>query len=523
MALVDSSGNVIKSKREMGIKLPHESNREWPNLGFMSTFGLTVSEVTKNYQVYHPMVIQSALGALSIACQNHVVVQRPGSRDTHPISLNLLTIAESGARKTTIEDVMFSPVRDKEHELMERYREEKASYSNELSIWTSKYKVLNRMLAKQVEKGENTEDIENQIRAAQQTQPLEPMKPSFIFEDTSRSALFKSMKEGLPMGLLLSSEADHVLNGMAFQDNSAMNSLWSGSDVKINRSTAEDITLKNCRLTVALQIQPAAFDHFMRKRGAKAHGTGLLARFLTVRVPEHTVPRKFLHSSGSHRVRDFHEKVESLLNTGIEFLKSGRTDCEVLTFDDYARLAWKKLSEDIEYEQMPGRRLVNAKDFASKMMENISRIAALLHLCDRYDEKNNEINLETFQFAADLCLHYADTFKNEFVPKPESIEKAEKAYLKLCEIYGEYPEANGIRMFDTDLYKKGVIRKPGDKADIYELLIEWGAVSWSHVDQHYYFHPDCCRGDLIDAYRQIETKAWNKPYEVPGRPQRSLL
>lgn len=520
MALI---GKVVESRREMGISLPHENNREWPYFRGMSTFGSAVEEAAKAHQVYYPMVIQSALGALSVACQNHVVVKRPDNLSTHPISLNLLTIAESGARKTTIEDVMFSPIREKEHELLEVYREERASYSNELSIWTIKYKALNRILAKQVEKGENTENIENKIRAAQQIQPMKPMKPSFIFEDTSRSALFKSMKEGLPMGLLLSSEADHVLNGMAFQDNSAMNSLWSGSDVKINRSTAEDITLKNCRLTVALQIQPAAFDNFMKKRGAKAHGTGLLARFLTVRVPVHVVPRKFSHSFGSHCVRAFHEKVESLLNTGIEFLKSGRTDYEVLMFDDYARLAWRELSEDIEYEQMPGRRLVNAKDFASKMMENISRIAALLHLCDRYDEKNNEINLETFQFAANLCLHYADTFKNEFVPKPESIEKAEKAYLKLCEIYGENPNLKGTRMFDTDLYKKGVIRKPGDKADIYGLLIEWGAISWSHLDQHYYFHPDRCRGDLIDAYRQIETKDWDKPYEPPRPYPRNLL
>lgn len=521
--IISENGNEVKRKEEelVGITLPHEAGISWPVMP-SSHFSSAVDEVSKRYQAYYPMVIQSALGALSVACQNRYVVARPHDQGVHPISLNLLTIAESGERKSTIEDIFFAPIRDKEYELMEAYRQEKVSFSNEYDIWNNKYKALNRKLSKEVEKGEKTTETENLIRRIQKEKPTIPLKPSFIFEDTSRAALFQSMRDGLPMALLLSSEADHVLNGMAFQENSAMNSLWSGSDVKINRSTTEDIQLRNCRLTVALQTQPSAFEIFMTKRGSRAHGTGLLARFLTVRALEHREPRKFSFSKQVFQTKIFHQKVESLLDEGIQFARSGSTDYKVLELSHEASNAWIALSNNIEYEQMPGRRLANAKDFASKMMENISRIAALVHLCNRAKNDDLEIDRKTFQFAADLCLHYADTFKNEFVPTPKIIEKAQKAFLKLSEIYGDYLESDNVEFFDSDLYKKGVIRNPADKDEIYDLLEEWGVISWGKRKRKWFFHPNDYKGSLMDAYRQQEKKDWDKPYR-PRTQQGSLV
>ncbi|MDA3876378.1 MAG: DUF3987 domain-containing protein, partial [Halothiobacillus sp.] len=70
-----------------------------------------VIEVQKNSQAPSALVVASALSAISLACQGAVNVLRPGDL-LSPTSLYLLTIAESGERKTSVDAYFTKPIRD---------------------------------------------------------------------------------------------------------------------------------------------------------------------------------------------------------------------------------------------------------------------------------------------------------------------------------------------------------------------------------------------------------------------------
>ena len=53
----------------------------------------------------------------------------------HPLSLFMLTIAESGDRKSAVDNIVLKPVRDYEKMLVKAALEEKRRYKNKLDIW----------------------------------------------------------------------------------------------------------------------------------------------------------------------------------------------------------------------------------------------------------------------------------------------------------------------------------------------------------------------------------------------------
>lgn len=72
----------------------------------------------------------SVLAAASLATQALADVKIPGTERAHPLSLYLLTIAESGERKTTADREALVGVKNREAELREAAKEEITSYRN---------------------------------------------------------------------------------------------------------------------------------------------------------------------------------------------------------------------------------------------------------------------------------------------------------------------------------------------------------------------------------------------------------
>ncbi|WP_414927279.1 DUF3987 domain-containing protein, partial [Pseudomonas zeae] len=72
----------------------------WPCFLEHSLVEAAVTEAARELQVSREMAMMCAFGAMSMACQGHVDVQMPTGHQV-PTSLMLLTIADSGERKTT--------------------------------------------------------------------------------------------------------------------------------------------------------------------------------------------------------------------------------------------------------------------------------------------------------------------------------------------------------------------------------------------------------------------------------------
>ncbi len=76
---------------------------------------------------------QSVLAALSLACQGFIDVQIEGR--TYPTSLFMLTISESGERKSAVDKVALKPISDWQRMLVEQYKKQFLEYKNKSDIW----------------------------------------------------------------------------------------------------------------------------------------------------------------------------------------------------------------------------------------------------------------------------------------------------------------------------------------------------------------------------------------------------
>ena len=83
----------------------------WPAFDEHSLFESMSREVAQHVEVAPEMARTTALGAMAMACQGGIDVAYPNGHVV-PVSLYLLTIANSGERKTALEAWFFKPIRD---------------------------------------------------------------------------------------------------------------------------------------------------------------------------------------------------------------------------------------------------------------------------------------------------------------------------------------------------------------------------------------------------------------------------
>ncbi len=119
----------------------------WKVYDEKSLFNQAVLEAETNLQVPREMAITSALGAMAVACQSLIDVQQPSGNKVNT-SLMLLTIAESGERKTTVEKQFFREIKEFQTRKLEDQVPELKRYQAELSLWLEHKKVLNALYKK---------------------------------------------------------------------------------------------------------------------------------------------------------------------------------------------------------------------------------------------------------------------------------------------------------------------------------------------------------------------------------------
>ncbi len=112
-----------------------------------SGFRDAIMEVQVNVQVPIELAVASALGALSLACQDQINVQRPNGLES-PCSLYLVTIADSGERKTSCDKLFTKPLRDMEVSSEIATEVELEQYDADLMAWSLQTKALESRLLK---------------------------------------------------------------------------------------------------------------------------------------------------------------------------------------------------------------------------------------------------------------------------------------------------------------------------------------------------------------------------------------
>lgn len=350
------------------------------------TVRAAVEEVQAFTKAPSALVVSSALGALSLAIQAHADVKR-AEKLAGPVGLFLLTIADSGERKSTCDGFFTKAIRDFETQQAEAAKSLVKDYMAALETWDAKHAGIKEKIRQLAKGGKPTVDQEGALRELEHRKPEAPRVPRLIYSDATPEALKWNLAMLWPSGGVVSSEAGIVFGAHGMGKDSVMrnlatlNQLWDGADITTERRTSESFTVKGARLTIALQVQEATLRSFFDRSGELARGSGFLARFL-VAWPESTQGfRPFTEAPANWpHLAAFNRRIEAILNHPAPIDDDGALSPPVLALAPGAKTAWVTFHDAIEGELASGGELYDVRDVASKSADNAARLAALFQV-----------------------------------------------------------------------------------------------------------------------------------------------
>ncbi|MGE6793261.1 YfjI family protein [Pseudomonas guineae] len=386
----------------------------FPSTSRFPILNAALDEAERNIQSPRPLIVFGALTALSVAIQGRFDVRKPIGQCV-PLSLLLLAAAYSGERKTSSENVFVDPVREFQKEQEVGWRKRLAEWEVRTKIWDIENKQLLRKFEKSASKGFSTRFFEAQLMQHASLRPQRPRQFKLFYDDSTTEALYFGGYQNIPSVGVISSEGG--LKGRVFSDIPKINMTWSNDPIVIDRKTAESFELHNFRMTVSFMTQPSAFKSYIEKNGESARGSGLWARFL-VCAPESTQGSRVLENStlSWEHVKVYKDRLRVLLASNLILVDSPNEPREVVQFSTDAHDRWLEVFNEIELNIKAGGRFCEAGDHASKLMDNISRVAGILHIFEGY---SGDISLGVLNFAIDFCLWCSDEFYKLFVPPRE--------------------------------------------------------------------------------------------------------
>ncbi|AYC34697.1 DUF3987 domain-containing protein [Pseudomonas cavernae] len=331
--------------------------------------------IAEHVQAPMALAAQCVVGAAAYLAQTRVNAPHLHNPDGMPASLFLLTLGESGDRKSECRRLAFKPIDDAEREARTRH---KAKVD---AILTA----ANGLSGK--DRGEYLDE-----------NPL-PRDPRTQYTDATFERLTGDFVRGMPAAAWDTDEGGQVLGGASLKADTraatlgGLVKLFDTGYVERTRSHGNQEgsgTVDQRRLTLHLMAQPvtvaeALGDPLLR-------GQGFLPRFLFA-SPESLAGTRLLTSSqlarksySDARLQRYWERSQQILTSeaAIDVL-SGEVKPPVLSMDAAADREWLSFYNEIESEQGALGSYAGLRPFASRAGELVRRLAAVLAFFEGYD------------------------------------------------------------------------------------------------------------------------------------------
>lgn len=397
-------------------KIPYEVPRigaQFPLVLGLPIINSTVDELEKVIKAPRPLIFSGVLSAVSLVLQGLLDVQKPKG-GISPCSLMLLSIAESGERKSTIDKIIFKKIRESQGCLAAEYEKEYAKWQGDIKIWEMKQRAIQRKIEKLAERAEESIELEREYIAGVSRRPIQPKKFKMLYEDVTSAALFLGLYSNTPTAGLIAGEGGGVLSGPALNDLPKQNSLWSGDEIHVDRVSRDSFTVSGGRLTVSLMVQEDVFRKYMSQRGEVSRGSGLWARFLVCKPDSRQGERFESHSDASMVCIDaFLDRLTDFYSENLRRFKNNSWGRVVVGFDDDAKSSWIDFYNFVESRVAEGGFWSGMRDHASKLADNVARLAVLFH-CFETGSVSGKVSEVTLNFAIQVGLWFSGEFAKVF-------------------------------------------------------------------------------------------------------------
>lgn len=356
----------------------------------------------------------SVLSVASLAAQGTADVMLPiGQGKRAPLSLFVLTVLDSGERKSSADSMALKPVRDFEHELAEYEAAERQSYNVKLAA----HEVAAKQLTNKHKGDRNAlEAALHDLGPAPQPPLISIIAPS---SDPTFEGLYRIFQQGRPSIAALCDDAGSFLGGHSFkaeQKQAATANLcraWDGSKLERIRAGDGVTVLYGRRLATHLMVQTGVSAAFLSDQ--QFADQGLLARFL-ISAPEGRMGTRFrddaeyqkLAYSAALDLDDYNKAIARLLRQPIrwknEHDRAVGVEFNLLGFAADARSLYVGFVNAIEKELTRNGSLYPVRAFASKLPEHAARIAGVLTLLE--DPDADVVTAEMLANGIELGKYY---------------------------------------------------------------------------------------------------------------------
>jgi Protein of unknown function (DUF3987) len=344
---------------------------------------------------------QSILAAASLAAQAHADVLIDGRREL--LSLFLMTIAESGERKTAADREALRAHRVHERTALDQYRISLQQYD------------ADAMAHEAARKGACKGDDADSIRAALGKlgpAPAAPPNPIMLVPTPTLEGIHKLYSNGRPNLGLFHDDGAEFLGGHAMNNENRMKSaaglsrLWDSGE--FDRIRAGDGAQKyfGRRLALHLMIQPVIAESVLSDDVLT--GQGLLARTLLAWPASTIGTRQYVEIdlTTDATVARYRRQMTDLLERQPSFHGDAKNELEPrhLTLTAEAKRVWMAAHDALEEDQKASGAFASVRAWASKAPAQILRIAGVLTLVEDPDAIN--VQAEAIERASALAYHY---------------------------------------------------------------------------------------------------------------------
>ncbi len=446
-----------------------------------------VLDMQKNTQFPLPLIVSSALSAVSLACQNSIDVQQPiGS--VSPCSLFMLLVADSGEGKTPTDNYFTKPIRDFEENQEKKLADELVQQKTLRSAWDIERQAIENAMKKNRKKSLSTdqaddsealnlelENLQKKFKDHLLKEPKQQRQYRLMVSNITPEKLLSDLNENWPSVGLFSNEAGSLFRSGAMRNLGMLNQLWDGAPLSVDRVSSPSFKVNNARLSVSLMVQGQVMENFLAGRGKEARDIGFLARYL-VACPLTTKGSRFVddRTQSWHHLTAFQQRITEILTQDKLEVDQGRQARRVLVLSPEAKCESIKFRNEIESHLTPGGYYSDVDDFASKIANNLARMAALFHF---FEGHQADISAESHRFAEGVCVWYLNEYKRLFTKQPDipsvyaDAYDLEQSLLRFCQ---NHPGCYGIEKSKIAQYGPSQLRKDKVRRDaaLYELTCQ---------------------------------------------------
>lgn len=346
-----------------------------------------------------PIAVAVAMGALSGSAQTHFDVARDEVQ-VSPISLSLITIAESGERKTSTDKPFAKVFHDWELRESLAFKVENDIYQNKLKA--------HEISTKAVGRGE--EDSEAlYARLAALEAPVKPIQRTILQDRVSIEKLLSNLAS-YPIAYFNSNEAGAVFGGYAFKSENfqssitTLNQLWDGAQIRHDTKNSNLVFIPKPRVTVNLLLQESIYRKFCDGNDGLAFSTGALSRFLISQPESRIGTRPYKKApSGLPDIEKFNNLVTQFLAKPAN-LVDGVLQTKVLPFTPEAMALWIRFHDDIEAQLGEGGKFYLIRGWGAKAAEQVARVAGNFQVA--IDPNSHQIQADTVSRAIQTVGYY---------------------------------------------------------------------------------------------------------------------